>query len=283
MTEKVAENGKSFVFTINNYTEKCVDFVKAVPCQRIIAGYEVGEEKGTPHIQGAIVFKKTMRIKAVCKALGGRASVRYMKGDWSDQSYCAKDGHILRMEDNTQQGERVDLAALRASIEKNDSDLSLYVNHASAYAKYPRYVGGYKRALAKEAAREFRDVTCEVYVGKGGTFKSRLACYKDMNTRWMDKDTFAVPESKELKWWDGYEGEKCIVIEEFDGTQCSFPRWKRIVDGNKFYIEEKFGGTYAAWTHVIICSNVHPDNWWGGLYCHETEFTRRITKITKFD
>ena len=86
---------KSFVFTINNYNESDIQAVRGIPCQRIVAGFEVAES-GTPHIQGAIVFKRTMRCPAVGKALGGRANVHVMNGSWADQEYCVKDGAVLR-------------------------------------------------------------------------------------------------------------------------------------------------------------------------------------------
>lgn len=100
---------KSFCFTINNYTEADVEAVKNVLCQRIVAGKEVGEN-GTPHIQGAVTFKRSYRRAAVGKLLGGRAHVEEMRGKWEDQEYCQKDGDVIRCEQKSSQGERVDLS-----------------------------------------------------------------------------------------------------------------------------------------------------------------------------
>lgn len=283
MTEKTNENGKSFTFVINNYDENDIKCVKACPCKRIIAGFEEGDDKKTPHIQGAIIVGKAMRIKAVCHMLGGRAHVEKMQGEWSDQTYCAKDGKLLRMEDNSVQGDRVDLRRLRASIEAGATDIELYVDHASSYAKYPRYVGGYKKALQKQAARKFRKVEVEIMWGAPGSFKSRIALYKTMTNDIQDADTYSVPDTPNLKWFEDYDGEKCIVIEEFDGTQCSFDRWKRLVDGHSMLVENKGGGSYALWTKVIICSNIDPDDWWQGAHKDKMDFKRRINKITHID
>lgn len=99
-------------FTINNWTDEDEAAVKdAMTANKdvryICFGKEVGEEKGTPHLQGFVYFKdgKNQRRKAVCTLLGGRANVDTCRGTpWENREYCKKDGDFW--EDGTVPPER---------------------------------------------------------------------------------------------------------------------------------------------------------------------------------
>lgn len=157
---------RKFVFTINNYTEAEVKRIKDIPCARIVAGKEVGDE-GTPHVQGAVVFTRPMRITAVRNALGGRAHVEEMMGTWSNQDYCVKDGEVIRIADNTKQGSREDLVKFREAIKDGQSWLELCENHIPQMCKYHKFAVKYRELLIKESTKEFREI--EVHVRWGGS------------------------------------------------------------------------------------------------------------------
>lgn len=272
-----AKVSKSWIFTINNYTEECTAAVRAVPCQRIVAGFEVGES-GTPHIQGALIFKKAMRCGAVCKVLGGRARCQVMAGKWADQSYCVKDGEVVRMEDNTSQGKRVELESFRAALKRKASDTELLDKHLQEVAKYPRLMHFARAAYSKERGREFRKVECHVLWGQGGANKSRTALYDKDGLR--KPDTYTVPKTENLKWFIDYAGEATIVINDFYGG-CKWSRFLDLLDGHQMCLEVKGGHVYAEWTTVIITSNKHPDGWYEKYSTQDAEMKRRLTTITR--
>lgn len=250
---------------------------------RIICGKEVAPQTGTPHLQGAVVFTKPMRMKAVKTALGGVAHLEPMRGKWADQSYCAKEGELVRMEDNSKQGERTDLVEFKDAIKRGAPTEELIENHLDVLAQYPRLETRLKGHYAKQATREFRNVKRVTIVGKGGAGKSRKALYDGAGKRLPD--TFIVPSTNNLQWWNGYEGEKTIIINEMGGAKCKYDRWKEIVDGHQLMIEVKNGITYAAWTKVIMTSNVEMDEWWPNVknarMCEE-EFSRRIGEVHRY-
>lgn len=82
-------------FVLNNYTEnERTELLKwCSKCSKIyILGYEVGEECGTPHIQGYISLKKKMRFGEL-KKLNDRISWRKCNGtEEHNLTYCSKDG-----------------------------------------------------------------------------------------------------------------------------------------------------------------------------------------------
>lgn len=64
------------------------------------------------------------------------------------------------------------------------------------------------------------------------------------------------------KWWCGYEGEKEVIYDDFDGNHCSFSAWKKWVDRYPMRVEFKGGGCQLAATIHIITTNVYPSHWW---------------------
>lgn len=80
---------KSWVFTLNNYTEKDETFLSDLEKTYLIYGREVGAN-GTPHLQGFITFKCTHRLSAVRKLLP-RAHWEIAKSK-DAMNYCMKEG-----------------------------------------------------------------------------------------------------------------------------------------------------------------------------------------------
>lgn len=269
---------KSHVFTINNPTDEDVRMVKAVPCNRIIVGSEVGQN-GTPHLQGAIIFARGMRRGAVCKLLGGRAHIKKMRGSWAQQVYCAKDadlptGGIVRMEDNTKQGERTDIIAFRDAIKAGKRPIQLIELHPNEMCKYGRFEQRATAIYAKERTKGYLKPYVEVRWGKGGTGKTR-AVYE------MD-DVYVAKLSPMANgwriWWDGYEGEDIILINEYTG-QLSWEEFKELTDGYQKRLEVKGGFTYGKFKKMYFTSNKHPSKW---EYPTESEeWKRRITKVVE--
>lgn len=262
---------RSWVFTINNYSEETIQVIKALPCLRIICGKEVAPSTGTPHLQGAIVFPKPMRLNAVKTALGGTAHLEPMKGRWSDQSYCAKEGNLVRMEDHSQQGDRTDLVGFREAIKRKAPDNELIENHLEVLAKYPRLEGRLKMHYLKASTREFRKVEVIVHWGEGGTGKTRAP---------YEEGAFMFDDYED-GWWDGYDGESVILLDDFyGGIKWSF--FLRLLDGYQCRLKIKYGHTYAQWSKVYITSNKHPNDWYRDHDLSEIPFKRRIHKIVHF-
>lgn len=272
---------KSWCFTINNYTEKCIEHVKAIPAKRIIAGFEVGEKNGTPHIQGAIIFSKTHRMKAVCAALGGRASLRKMKGEWSDQDYCFKEGNLLRMEDNSKKpGTRTDLEEFRDAIKNDANDIELFDKHLEVLAKYPHLERRLRRCFKPPEAKSFRNVTVIVHWGHAGKGKTRTGFESE-------DDVFLIPKTKDFKWWNGYYGQKTVLLDDFYGNM-PWSHFLTLLDGYPMQVETKGGMEWCRFTKIYITSNVHPSKWYRMGRVSEDgdelvpELQRRISEIIHF-
>lgn len=95
--------GKSWMYTINNYTPEIEDLVRKIDCQYNVFGREVGKECNTPHLQGCITFYNNTRFKAVQKLLPGAHLTRpkFLK---RARKYCMKDGDFEEIDKRIPQG-----------------------------------------------------------------------------------------------------------------------------------------------------------------------------------
>ena len=85
----MAQKKRSFCFTVNNYDDTDIGYLKLLKgVKYMIIGKEVGES-GTPHLQGYVMFKNARSVKNIVKTLLGHVEVA--KGSPVDNyKYCSK-------------------------------------------------------------------------------------------------------------------------------------------------------------------------------------------------
>lgn len=269
----MSDGSKTWVFTLNNYIDDDIKMMHAWQSEinRMVVAREQGES-GTPHLQGQITFKRKYRLGAL-KKLQSKAHWEPAKAA-QDSLYCMKEGSdVIINVDNRRQGKRNDIVDYVAAIKEGKSDVELINSFPSEYIKFSR-TDKVRMMLDKEATRPFRKLEVIVRYGKTGTGKSR-APYEEGAFRFTDWDNL---------WWDGYEGEPIICLEEFYGQVK--PTWLlNVLDGYQLKLKIKNGFTWAKWTKVYITSNDHPDNWYKSDKIPEdvrAAIKRRITRVDFF-
>lgn len=281
------ETSRGWIFTINNYTEGQVKrgllWLELDECIGISAGMEVGKG-GTPHIQGYVRLGKSTKKTHFQKAIGpGKcgSSNFYMKkanADWmKNAQYTSKDDKVVwfKIPPPKHQGSRTDIVDFREAIKRGADDMELFENHLETLAKFPRLEGRLRQAYQKVDTRAFRKVKVHVRWGDAGCNKTR-GPYEGMGP-------FAEPAWKwnnyEDGWFDGYEGEKTILIDDFYGG-IKYTKFLTMLDGYQELLKVKGSFVYANWTTIYITSNDHPRDWYQkGL---TPALARRITSIRHF-
>lgn len=114
----------------------------------------------------------------------------------------------------------------------------------------------------------------EVLVGPTGCGKTS-SIINDDNC----EEVFIVDTSNERFPFDGYEGEKTILFDDFYG-QIPYEQMLRYLDRYKVKLNIKNGHTYAAWNKVYITSNKEVCEWYN---CNMDAFNRRISKLLSFN
>lgn len=117
-----------------------------------------------------------------------------------------------------------------------------------------------------------RDV--QVFWGPTGTGKSRRA--------WDQAGMGAYSKAPTTKWWDGYQGQENVVIDEFRGD-ISITHLLRWFDRYPVCVETKGGGVPLAARCIWITSNLAPDRWYPELDLETFEALKRRINITHFD
>jgi len=250
-----AQPARGWCFTINNYEQADVDGVMGADCDYVICGIEKGKDKETPHLQGYMYYKKPKSFSTIKKLLG-RAHIEKAKGTGAEnREYCTKEGDILVEKgdmplDPKEQGKHglafwSELKAKAVSGRLDEIDDKTYMTMYSTI-----------RAVAKDHATKhapLEHTTGEWWYGESGSGKSRTA-----------RETYPDAYIKGVnKWWDGYKGEKVVIIEDLDKFNVSIGGdLKRWCDHYSFPAEVKGGGMNIRPEKIIITSQYDISEIW---------------------
>lgn len=239
----------------------------------ICIGIEICPKTKKVHIQGWIqlINKKTMG--GVKKLLKNKTICLFIcRGDeLSNNKYCKKEGNSLELGKWKTQGQRSDLETIKKQIDKGVTDYVIAQDHFGDYIRYFQGFKEYRKLVNKEQSKEFRKVEVEYIWGGTGTGKTKRAT--------KDKEHYMITGAN-LKWFDGYENEKTLVIDEYNNN-VEITRMLNLLDGYMLRLEIKGSFTYARWTKVIITSNLSPEELHPNAKDeHRNALFRRITKIT---
>lgn len=99
-----------------------------------------------------------------------------------------------------------------------------------------------------------------LFVGTGGTGKSRTA---HAIAQYLG-DVFVVPTAKSSGlYFDGYRGERSIIIDDFDGARCAPGFFKQLCDRYAFSVPVHGAGNVNFNSpYIFITSNRSPRWWW---------------------
>lgn len=256
--------------TLNNYSEEeLTAWVKLA--EEVTAGShefiswvtfqeEVAPSSGTPHIQFYVIFKENYRRQTVVNKLPGAVHTEPCKGDHaSNKEYCSKEesrkeGGICMMGGTEPRpGARSDLVRIKARLDEGAKEAEIANEFFGQWVRYHKAFNRYRGI--KLPNRSFPTFT-QVYWGPPGTGKTRAAFDE------AGPDAYWLPKPNGSRvFWDGYEGQEHVVIDEFFGWM---PRdlMCRICDRYPFRVETKGGSVPFVAKKIWITSNSPPCEWW---------------------
>lgn len=267
---------KFWFFTTNNPLES--DDPKLWPGQSyLVYQLEVGDN-GTPHHQGYVAFITKKRLKAL-KTFAPRTSWRIRRGTHEQaRHYCIKpiEGclckHCIAAKDQRQegpyeqgdppkgQGHRSDLDTMVEDVKAGLSPWQLAEKYSGSYARYYKNLAHIAELYAKARSSPTKLVILWGPPETGKTVKAAQLA-EDLaagSVYWLPQ-----PQDKTV-WWDGYTGQKTVIIDEFAGW-ISPQAFSRIIDWSPLTLPKKGGFVNFVASQVIVTSNQDPQTWWVGL------------------
>lgn len=261
---------RNFTFTQNNYPN--TELVDSIECKYIIYGKEVGES-GTPHLQGFVSFANAKTLSAVIKLLPG-CHVEVAKTVNAAIEYCKKESNYVERGEkpctqvekgakNAERWKRARESAAEGNFDEIPDDIRF---------KYYKNIEYFHQSALKQQKLDDTEEDHEWYYGDTGTGKSRKA-------REENPDAYLKMCNK---WWDGYNGEDVVIIEDFDKKHDVLGHHMKIwLDRYPFLAEVKGGSIKIRPKKIIVTSNYHPEQIWEDNGTYEP-IMRRI-KITEFN
>lgn len=253
------QRARSWCFTLNNYTDANEAAVQGVESEHTVYGREVGEG-GTPHLQGFIRFRHAKTGRSVARLLPG-CHLTVARELFSAILYCRKDGDVFERGSTEPPQE----ARVRGQVQGGAANAERW-RDAYVAAEQGRFEdipydirwkfdGVIQRVRLRQLSKDCPDsiaVLNNTWMwGPTGTGKS---------TRAREDNPGAYIKMRN-KWWDGYEYEPVVILDDIDP---SHEKWigaflKDWGDHHRFRCEIKNTAACIRPERIIVTSQYRID------------------------
>jgi len=274
---------RSWCFTLNNPARNPPDFAKTLKNAKHFRYLVFQTESGaraTPHYQGYIEFNAPMRFAAMKKLIGTTAHLETRRGTRDEaRDYCMKEDSRTagpwEYGDWTLggQGKRNDLNVVAQMIKDGSSvkDVALVLPHM--YIRYHKGIEKLHQLIQPERSEAPRII---LIYGPTGTGKTRTVMEM--------KDVFK--KSGTNKWFDGYEGQKTLLIDDFGGRLSKIPLTDLLMILDRYPLQVEVKGAYRNLlaTEIYVTTNIHPRLWydWSSRETQYLALKRRFAEVWWF-
>ena len=262
------------------------------------AGFEECPETKRAHCHWYLAFAKQVRFGRLKTLLPQGAHIERVVAFNNYREYVKKEGVFFEWGEwrNPAGGKNATQLLYEAActaISDEKKCVNELILEQPQLARFARGLDRIASAVAQRSADRngFRQVEVHVYVGTGGSGKTRRVFEDNPSvytvngncnggTIWFDGYT-----PYERKWGD--DGERsltAILFDDFYG-QLRWEDWLRYCDGHPLQLQVKGSFAFAQYTRVYFTSNKCPCQWWPNstIWRWELpEFQRRITSIVRF-
>lgn len=158
-----------------------------------------------------------------------------------NEVYCAKEGKTTKLGYFCKQGYRTVIHTIKDDMRNGSSVNEIMENYTGEFVRYSNGLMKMKALIDKQKVLKQK-------------INVSLSIIGDADDE-VGPDIFRIDSTRELKFlFDGYDGEKTIVVE---GMNDWIPRnyLKKMIDSLPWQINTKYGSTYKMWNHVILEDN----------------------------
>lgn len=266
---EIQEKGKTtkkrcYMLTINNPTSADVINLWNHDCKYLVFQLEKGIQ-GTQHIQACIYYenprawpkkafpnahiepaKMAVNAIAYCK----KEDTRMKEGILADgATFTAPEAGFWEKGEQPEKGRRTDLENVARMISVDKKKLEEVAELEPSY--YVRYHKGLQ-ALQSIIQKHRTEMPAVIWLwGKAGVGKTRYP---------IDKHGIDNCYIKTLKgWWDGYNQQDVIIIDDFTPTDWDFRDLLRLTDRYPYTAQIKGGTVKINSSFIYITCEYHPE------------------------
>lgn len=274
---------RNVCFTINNPVAH-VEFSEKMAY--LVYQEEIGES-GTPHYQGYVEFKTQVAASTAEALLGGHAHMERRRGTQAQAiAYCKKDD--TRKPDTVPiehgeakaQGKRVDLEAFKEEVKAGKRKRDLFDEHLMTLARYPKLYNDLAMTYRPQRGDGEED-QLKVTLLYGGTGRGKTRAVMDEHGK--DPELYIAPLNNGTQWWDGYDGQKFVLMDDFCGKMSHLPLASllRLIDRYPVQVPTKGGHTWWLPNHIFVTTNILPRDWynWKNRMSQYEALARRFTAV----
>lgn len=256
------KRSRGWVFTLNNPTEDCFFKLHCLidKVRYIVYGDEFSPDTGTYHLQGFVYFDNPRTGHCLKKHIP-RAHFAKQRGTCREASeYCKKEGSYVEFGDLPM--DHADKGEAEKDRWKNIRELcnqrrwsDLPDNFVCMHPNNPKRI----RQLYLDGVKKEELPVLENYWfwGSSGTGKSRSA------RQWCRDKGLTYYVKMLNKWWDGYEHEDVVIIEEWSPENKDLVALMKVwTDHYPFRAEVKGDSMEIRPKHFIVTSNYEPSDLW---------------------
>lgn len=258
MAVRESPQSRRWCFTLNNWLMEEYQHIREYPGITYgVIGKEEGDQ-GTPHLQGFLYFGSNKRLAGV-RQVSARAHWEVARGSVeSNLVYCSKEGEVEvwgeKPVERTAAGSREAsryadawTAATEGDLDRIPGDIRFRMYHTVRQIQTDY--------MAKP--HDLPDV-CGIWIwGPAGAGKSHHA----RSLVEADGEEFYAKAAN--KWWDGYQGQKWVIIDDVDKAHKVLAHhFKLMLDKWAILAEVKGGTLYIRPQHIIITSQYSIDDIW---------------------
>lgn len=239
-------------------------------------------DTGRLHWQFYVKFKNSNRPKGaatLCGCEGAHMEPRkFNKKSGSMENYGLKSESSIEGTQFTygnyenNQGERTDLKSVGRAILDGKELKEVAEMAPDVYIKYEK---GLKSLQLVHLPERKWEMDVRIYWGAAGAGKTR-SVYEEF------KSVYPKPDNK---WWDGYTGQECVLIDDFNPNDgwITFKNLLKLLDRYPLLVEYKGGTCNFCSKTIIFTCNDDPKTWWSHMGTRDKQaFSRRINSIKQF-
>ena len=223
----------------------------------LVFQYEIGEQN-TEHIQGYVEFISRKKI-ATLKKINSYVHWDKRRGNREQAiAYCTKENTRKpdtvpfqwpsKLPEKEEENKANEYDVIKIKLQQGTSLKEIADEHFRIFLRSNRALKEYE-SLCKPPRND--KTTVIVIYGPTGTGKSRWCHDHFPNAYWKSKN----------EWWDYYNSQDCVVIDEFYGW-FKYDYFLRLLDRYPFITEFKGGSKDFNSKLIIITSNKHPNEWY---------------------